>query len=140
MVAAEPTLTGGLAGAFDGSLQRAADAWISREVAYRSLFVRSFNETLYRIFAASYMYNRTLVFGRKHTLFERTVYRGLLRPATQTPIAPSRHAFARRLRAAQDWFASRGQRLIYAIVPSKTAWFPDRIGSAFRCRAGAPRP
>ncbi len=28
---------------------------------------------------------------------------------------------------------SRGQRLVYAIAPSKTTWFPDGIGSSFPC-------
>jgi SGNH hydrolase-like domain, acetyltransferase AlgX len=132
MVAAEQTRTAGLAGVFDGSLQRAADAWMSREISYRSLFVRFFNETLYRVFAASYMNNRTIVFGRKHTLFERYYIEAYCGVSQSTDRAPP-DVFARRLRAAQDWFASRGQRLIYAIAPSKTAWFPDRIGSAFRC-------
>jgi SGNH hydrolase-like domain, acetyltransferase AlgX len=130
--AAEPTRTAGFAAVFDGSLQRAADAWMSREVSYRSLFVRFFNETLYRVFAASYMNNRTIVFGSKQTLFERhyiEAYCGILQDTDRAPA----DVFARRLRVAQDWFASRGQRLIYAIAPSKTAWFPDRIGSAFRC-------
>jgi SGNH hydrolase-like domain, acetyltransferase AlgX len=130
MVAPERTRTAGLAGVFNGSMQRAADDWMSRQISYRALFVRIFNETLYRIFAASYMYNQTIVVGREHTLFERhyiEAYCGLSR-GTDRP-----DMFAHRLRAAQDWFASRGQRLIYAIAPSKTAWFPDRIGSAFRC-------
>ena len=134
MQAAPPTRTAGLAGVWDGSAQRAADAWTSAHVAYRSLFVRSFNETLYRAFAASYMNNRTLVIGRKQTLFEKLyvdAYCGLRREDDRTPTT----AFAQRVRAAQDWFASRGQHLIYALTPAKTTWFPERIGSAFRCPA-----
>ena len=124
--------TAGLAGALDGSLQRAADSWAASEVPYRSLIVRSFNEAVYRIFAASYMNHRTLVFGRRHTLFEELYIEAYCGLRHETDRAQP-DAFALRLRAAQEWFASRGQLLVYAIVPSKTAWFPDRIGSAFRC-------
>ena len=129
---APPTHTAGLAGVWDGSAQRAADAWMSAQIVYRSLFVRSFNEALYRAFAASYMNNRTLVFGHKQTLFEKLyvdAYCGLRSENDRTPTS----AFARRLRAAQDWFVSRGQHLIYALAVAKTTWFPERIGSAFRC-------
>ena len=74
MQAALPTRTAGLAGVWDGSAQRAADAWTSAHIVYRPLFVRSFNEALYRAFDASYMDDRTLVFGSKQTLFEKLIY------------------------------------------------------------------
>jgi SGNH hydrolase-like domain, acetyltransferase AlgX len=134
VLAAQPTRTAGLAGVWDGSAQSAADAWFSARVAYRPLFIRAFNEALYRAFAASYMNNRTLVFGQKQTLFERLyieAYCGLRHENDRVPP----EEFARRLRAAQLWFTSRGQHLIYALAPSKPTWFPDRISSAFRCPA-----
>jgi hypothetical protein len=44
-------------------------------------------------------------------------------------------SFASRLRAAEDWFERRGQRLIYFSAPVKTSWFPDRIPPDFPCPA-----
>jgi len=130
--AARPTRAAGLGGVWDGSLQRVAGDWTSHAIPYRSMIVRAFNETLFRVFDASYMNGGTLIFGRKNTLFERLyieAYCGLRQEADRAP--PD--VFARRVRTAQDWFASRGQHLIYAIAPAKTMWFPDRFGAGFRC-------
>ena len=116
---------------WDGGAQRAADAWTSAHIVYRPLFVRSFNEALYHAFDASYMDDRTLVFGSKQTLFEKLyidAYCGLRSDNDRTPTvalrpaAPDGPGLVR-----QPWPAPPTP------APAKTTWFPERIGSAIRC-------
>jgi alginate O-acetyltransferase complex protein AlgJ len=132
MRAATPAVVLHIASIMDGSFQRAAETWIGDHVAQRPAIVRAYNEALWRGFGTSYMANRSLVRGRGGTLFEQSyilTYCGIYL-ATDVAGLP---AFARRLRAAEDWFERRGRHLVYYVAPVKPNWFPDRIPTSFPC-------
>jgi hypothetical protein len=115
-----------------GRLQHAADIWVGEHLPQRPLLVRSFNEALWRSFGTSYMSGGQIVSGKQGTLFDVAYilnYCGVQK-ATNLGALPE---FARRLRKAQDWFASRGQRFVYLLAPVKTTWFPDRLLSSIPC-------
>jgi hypothetical protein len=117
---------------FDHSFQNASEWWVSAHLPQRALIVRSFNQALWRMFGSSYMASGGIVRGVGGVLFEKSyilAHCGIL-PATNIPALPR---FAARLSAAQKWFASRGQLLIYMLGEAKTSWFSDRIPSEFPC-------
>jgi alginate O-acetyltransferase complex protein AlgJ len=125
-----------------GNFQRAAAAWVGDHLVQRSAMVRAYNEVLWRGFGTSYMANRSLVRGLGGTLFEQSyilTYCGISL-ATDVAGLPD---FARRLRAAENWFEKRGRHLVYYVAPVKTTWFPERIPPSFPCpaeRQNAVRP
>ncbi len=115
-----------------GRFQRALEIWVSDNVPQRALAVRSFNEFLWRGFGTSVMSSGQIVMGKKRTLFEMGYlqsYCGLHKKTDADVLLD----FARRLRSAQDWFASRGQRFVCMLAPMKASWFPDRIRSSYPC-------
>jgi hypothetical protein len=120
----------------DGSFQPAAQSWVSDHVFQRAAIVRSFNQALWDGFGSSYMEGRAAVRGKGGSLFEQSYilsYCGIS-PASDIIAMPD---FARRLRAAQDWFTRHGKILVYYIAPTKTGWFPDRMPGNFPCHPEA---
>jgi alginate O-acetyltransferase complex protein AlgJ len=134
MRAGTPTVALHIASVMDSSFQRAAEAWIGDHVAQRPAIVRAYNEALWRGFGTSYMDNRSLVRGVGGTLFEQSYILTYCGISLATDVA-GLPAFARRLRAAEDWFEKRGRHLVYFLAPVKTNWFPDRIPTSFPCPA-----
>jgi hypothetical protein len=115
-----------------GRLQRALETWVSENIPQRDLVVRGLNEFMWRSFGTSFMSNGTIVLGKERTLFEMGYilsYCGL----QEAPDTERLRNFAMRMRAAQEWFARRGQTFVYMLAPVKTSWFPDRIPSSFPC-------
>ena len=123
----------------DGTYQTAAAGWVAANLPQRAAVVRAYNEVMWRGFGTSYMANRELVRGKSGALYEKgyvLAHCGIL-ASTDLKALP---AFARRLRAAQDWFRTRGQYAIYMLAPVKTSWFPDDAPGRFDCPAARRDP
>jgi len=132
VTATAPRVRFGIGAVLDGSFQAAAQAWVADHVTQRAAIIRSFDQLLWDGFGDSYMAGGSLVRGKGGALFEQSYilsYCGIA-PATDAAALPG---FARRLRAAQDWFTRHGKTMVYYIAPTKTGWFPDRIPDRFPC-------
>lgn len=116
---------------WSGEYQKATEANAAASLPPRPTIVRAYNQWQWNTFGTSYMASGSIIRGRKGALFEESY---ILAHCGAIPVDPATLPdFAARLRKAQDWFASRGQRFVYVLAPVKTTWFPDLIPPRYPC-------
>jgi hypothetical protein len=134
-----------ISGVLNHRPQDAVEGWIDRNIFQRAAVVRTFNQALWETTGDTYMGNGSIVSSMEGILYEQSyilVHCGLAfhihsdgngRHGRLVLDNTEARSFAQRLRAAQDWFAVRGQTLIYMLGEAKTTWYADRLPAAFPC-------
>ena len=127
-----PTVDASVRQIVDGKFQRAVEAWVGDHLVQRPTIVRAFNELQWLGFGTSHMADRRLMRAPNGALYEQSymlAYCGI-DDGTNLAGVP---AFARRLRAAQDWFKARGRPLVYLMAPVKTTWLRGPVPASLPC-------
>lgn len=116
-------------------IQKAVEEKISDQLPLKAFVIRAVNQFYYSVFGTSYMGgdNRVIV-GKDGYLFSQsylTSYCDYLRwPTSDREI----RSWTDELVEVSRWLESQGKTLIYMTTPSKAAYYPEFLPSAYQCR------
>lgn len=134
---------------FTGRFQKQVEPWLNDRLPLRPPVVRATNQLYYSAFSKSYMYQDTIVVGKREQLYEMGYLakycsdtRQIARPNdsgkwTKMVLSPATSRdfdlWIRDLKEIAAFFEKRGQTFVYLMTPSKAAYYPEDIPQEFRC-------
>lgn len=122
-----------LASLMAGTWQKEFETWFNFRLPFRAWLVRSHNQIYYNLFSKSYMYNGNIIIGQHHYLYELP-YLIKYCNSNHTQFYQSEfNQWATELKTLSNFFAKRGQQLIYFITPSKVSYFPEYLPKDYKC-------
>jgi len=107
-----------------GDFQRGVESWFGDRVEPRGRIVRLTNEVYYRLFAKSYMYNRTIVVGREGHLYELGYLKAYCRSADRLGRGGSASLLAK-LSEVLPMLERSDRWLLFLLTPSKPVIMPE---------------
>ena len=107
-----------------GDFQRGVESWFGDRVEPRGRIVRLTNEVYYRLFAKSYMYNRTIVVGREGHLYELGYLKAYCRSADREGRGGSASLLAK-LSEVLPMLERSDRWLLFLLTPSKPVTMPE---------------
>jgi hypothetical protein len=123
-----------------GVYQKDVEASLNRRLPFRAAIVRATNQLYYSAFSKSYMYLGNLVVGRDQQWYERAYLDRYCNPLRKEFDRGEFDRWRAGIEALATFFEQRGQAFVYLITPSKAAYFPEKIPTAFGCVPDPPRP
>ena len=118
-----------------GDFQRGVESWFGDRVEPRGRIVRLTNEVYYRLFAKSYMFNRTIVVGREGHLYELGYLKAYCRSADRLGRGGSASLLAK-LSEVLPMLERSDRWLLFLLTPSKPVVMPEFLPRCVRRLAG----
>jgi alginate O-acetyltransferase complex protein AlgJ len=115
----------------NGSLQKEYETWFNNHNPMKSMFTNFNNQFYYSLFSKSLMFDSNIVIGKNAYLFEK-IYINQYVNLSKIPYTQKQFdLWAADLQELADFFAKRGQKLIYLITPSKASFYPEYLPDSY---------
>jgi alginate O-acetyltransferase complex protein AlgJ len=116
-----------------GELQKGINSLVSEHFAGRELFIRAYDEFLYRAFDKSYMDKEELIDGKHRDLFERD-YLADFGHFTEPVASEETEALVVMMKHLSKRLKELGSCFVFVITPSKASLYPEDIPDRYRTR------
>ncbi|ARG96671.1 hypothetical protein B6N58_02715 [Legionella micdadei] len=124
----------------NNTLQKEYETWFNDHNPLKSTFTKFNNQFYYSFFSTSLMFNSNIVIGKKGYLYEK-IYTDQYANPSKIPYTQKQFdKWAADLQELADFFAKRGQKLIYLITPSKATFYPEYLPDSYTKIVTNPRP
>ena len=114
----------------NGAYQQQFSSWFSQRFGMREIFIRLNNQLYYLLFDRSYMYNQSIIVGKKKQLYERAYiddYTKHVYPMTPVQM----NDLVEHIAEIQNLFKKHGAAFLVLITPSKAYTYPEYIPDTF---------
>jgi len=118
---------------FNHDFSNSTTKWFSENMPFRNYLVRLNNQLYFSLFQKSYMYDQTIIVGKKKELYEVAYiydYLGM----TGGLRDDERLGLAQNIRKVQDLFHKRGILFIVLTTPNKAYTYPEYIPDRYMVR------